>query len=356
MNSRLQRLRDRLAEHQLDYFLVTARHNLRYLLGFTGSNGAALIAPGQVYFITDPRYEIQAAEEVTLAEIVLTSDSLFRPLEERGLVPEGARLGFEAQDLTFRQFSTLRTLFPRVRLTATEHVVERIASRKEESEIDCIRRANQVCAAAFAEVLGKVRVGADCFDLAAELSFLMKRHGGDGDAFEPIVAGGPRSALPHARAARQKVEPGTFLLFDFGCFVDGYAADVTRTVVVGEPSERHRQMYDAVLHANQISTAAARPGMSAVDLDKVARQYLEECGLGALFVHSLGHGLGLRVHDLPRVSKRSKDQLEVGNVITIEPGVYEVGFGGVRIEDDVVLRESGAEVLTTIPKGLTCVG
>jgi Xaa-Pro aminopeptidase len=356
MNQRVQQLRERLSELRIQYFLVSDPYNLRYLLGFTGSNGAALVTPEKVTFITDPRYGIQAGEEVRDAEVVLTTDSLFRPLKQKALVPERERLGFEAHHLTFRQFSTLRALLPQVRFTATEHIVERIASHKDEGEIERIRRANQICAAAFADLLPKIQVGADCFELAAELSYLMKQHGGEADAFEPIVASGARSALPHARVAHQQIQPGEFLLIDFGCYVDGYAADVTRTVVVGEATARQREMYDAVLQANQISIEAAKPGMLAVELDRVARQYLEERGFAKLFVHSLGHGLGLRVHDLPRVSKRSKDRLEAGNVITIEPGIYEVDFGGVRIEDDVVLRESGAEVLTSIPKELICVG
>lgn len=356
MTDRLQRLRQQLDLHRLPYFLITAPRNLRYLFGFTGSNGAGLLTPTVAYFVTDPRYKIQAEEEVHHAEILLTTDELFRPLQEKGLVPEGARLGFESHHLTFRQFRNLRNVFPRVHLTAVELIVEKLASCKDETEIEAIRRANQVCAAAFAELLPKIRISIDCFELAAELSFLMKRHGGETDAFEPIVASGPRSALPHARAARQTIQPGDFVLLDFGCQVDGYVADVTRTLVAGEADSRHRQIYAAVLEANEISIEAVRPGMEAVDLDRVARDFLEAKGYGDEFVHSLGHGIGLRVHELPRVSRRSKDRLEAGNVITIEPGVYEVGFGGVRIEDDVVVRETGAEVLTPISKELICVG
>jgi Xaa-Pro aminopeptidase len=277
---------------------------------------------------------------------------LLAALKDHQALPIGAVLGFEAQHLSFRLFSHLRKQFANIKLVATEHIVEKIAIPKEPKEIACMRKAAAMTCAVWDQLLPLLRRGVTEADLAAEILYRGRKLGSETDAFEPIVASGPRGALPHARSSPRRLQPGDFVVIDYGCVVEGYAADVTRTVAVGEPPPQLLKAYMAVKAACKLACEVIRPGMKGSDLDKVARDLLDSHGFKEQFNHSLGHGLGLDVHALPRIGPESNDIIPAQAVVTIEPGVYFPGLGGVRIEDDVLVTETRSEVLTPISREL----
>jgi len=355
MLDRLTLLRQSIHDLKLTAFLISSMSNLRYLFGFTGSNGIGLITHEQVFFVTDWRYREQAKQEVQNAEILITFRDLLGTLKESGMLQPAERLGFESHHLNFRLFSHLRKTFPNVRLTATEHVVEKIAVRKIPAEIDAIRRAIEISVKVWDEVLPLVKPGVREADIAAEMSYRGRKLGADREAFEPIVASGARSALPHGLSSKKRLEIGDMVVIDFGFLVDGYPSDITRTIAIGEPDERLKKAYEHVRRANELAQERIRPGYKGKEFDKIIRDYLSEHGLGEAFSHSLGHGLSIDVHSLPRIGPTSEDLIPSGAVVTLEPGVYLPDLGGIRIEDDVLVTETGCEVLTPIPRDLLCV-
>lgn len=306
-------------------------------------------------FLTDGRYKVQAPEEVRGFRTIISSAGMLRAAAERRVLPSKSRVGFEEEHVSVAELKNLRRLFPDVRFVPVVRLVESLAAVKDESEISMLRRAAAITDAVFTRILTVIRPGIRESEIAAEISYLHRAYGAEGDAFEPIVAGGPRGALPHARASLSKLRRGEMVILDFGCRVRGYHSDLTRTVAVGRPSARMRTIYQIVLEAQQRAIEAARAGIPARDLDAVARRLIRKRGYGKYFVHSLGHGLGLHVHEPLRLSALSKDMLQAGNVVTIEPGVYVPDLGGVRIEDDVVIRRDGCTVLTHSPKELMVV-
>jgi Xaa-Pro aminopeptidase len=349
--TRLARLREKLHSAGLDALLVTSLPNIRYLTGFTGSNALVVVLQHKIYFLTDQRYRQQSREQVRGATRIISRTSLFEALAEHRLLRR-RRVGFEAEHLSYASHRHLRRAVPGVVLRPVHDLVEELALRKDDSEVALITMAIRVTEQVFQRVLPLLRPGVRELEIAAEISYLHRRLGAEGDAFEPIVASGERGALPHARPTRRKLRKGDLVTLDFGCTVAGYCADLTRTVAIGRASRRAREVYRAVLAAQEEALAAARPGMLARDLDRVARSHLARAGLGRYFSHSLGHGIGLRIHERPRVAPRSPERLEAGSVITIEPGVYLPGELGVRIEDDLVLTGDGGRVLTSVPKEL----
>jgi Xaa-Pro aminopeptidase len=352
MQDRIDRVRAQLRQADLTAFLVNSLYHLRYLFGFTGSNGIGLITSDLCFFVTDWRYREQAQEEVRNAEIIVVRRDLFAALEEKQILPEGCRLGFEAQHLSFRFFSQLQKTFEKIKFVSTEHFIEKIAVPKSPDEIASLRKAGAMAGAVWDQILPLLRRGVAESDIAAEIIYRSRKLGSAAEAFDPIVASGPRSALPHARSTTRRLQSGDMVVIDYGCVVDGYASDVTRTIAVGAPPAKLRRAHAAVKEACQLACEAARPGMQGIKLDEVARKYLASCGFKDEFNHSLGHGLGLDVHSLPRLGPESKDLIPANAVITIEPGVYFPGLGGVRIEDDLLVTAAGNEVLTPISREL----
>jgi Xaa-Pro aminopeptidase len=349
--TRLSRLRILIRERNLDALLVTSLPNIRYLTGFAGSNALLLVLPRTAVFITDQRYRQQSREQVRGARRIIAKASLLEALKEHRLLRRG-RVGFEAEHLPYASYRALRRLLPAVTLRPQHGLVEHVALRKDATELALLELAVRVTEQTFVQVLPKLRVGVRELDIAAEITYLHRRLGAEGDAFEPIVASGERGSLPHARPSVRKFRSGDMVTLDFGCTVGGYCADLTRTVAIGRASRRARQAYQAVRDAQEAAIAAMRPGMPAKELDRVARSQLARAGLGRYFSHSLGHGIGLRIHEGPRLAPRSRDFLETGNVVTIEPGVYLPGEFGIRIEDDLLVTEDGCRLLTSVPKEL----
>lgn len=356
MRPRIDQVKDRIAHHKLDALLVTSLINIRYLFGFTGSNAVALITPELSYFVTDRRYIQQSHQQVQNAEIIIAKKDLISELKNIKGIGSGMKLGFESQHLKVKDFLQIKKVLPRARFIGSERVVEKIASVKDAEEIENIRKAGLICGKVFDEILPLVKAGVRELDISAELSYRAKKHGSQTDPFEPIVASGKRSALPHGISSTKKLEHGNLTIIDFGAVVNGYAADFTRTVVLGELSAKQLEMANVVQKALEVSESAAKPGLNGKQLDQVARDYIKKRGYGDFFQHSLGHGLGLDVHELPRIGEFSNDSIEAGNVITLEPGLYDAELGGIRIEDDFVITDKGTENLTPFPREVVGVG
>jgi Xaa-Pro aminopeptidase len=353
VSARLERLVEQLPGAGVELMLVTDLINLRYLTGYTGSNGIALVGPGTAEFVTDFRYVEQAAEEVGPAFTRhRASQDLLDAIAE--LLPPGAvRLGFEDAHLTVREHARLRELLPdRVELLGLNGLAERLRQVKDAEEIARIRAATELADAALLELLGEGLVGRTERELALALELKMRERGASGPSFESIVAGGAHGALPHAQPRNKAIAAGQLVVFDWGAKLEGYCSDCTRTVAAGEPGEEARAVYQLVLDGQLAGLKAVKPGAGGRAVDGAARAVIEAGGHGEHFGHGLGHGVGLDIHEAPRLSQRSEDVLQAGNVVTVEPGIYLAGRFGVRIEDLVVVGDDGAEILTSITKEL----
>jgi len=341
-----------LAERKLDGFLAAFSPNLRYLSGFTGSNGNLLIAPDAAILFTDPRYSIQAAEETSCAVRIAKGPLVVEVAAAIGRLGL-KRIGYEPGRMTCAQYEALRARLPmRASLQPVSAWIEQLRMVKSPGEIERIRRSVKLNARAFEQVAARVRPGMTERDLAAELEYRMRRLGAEKPAFETIVAAGVRSALPHAQPTAARLQPRDLVLVDMGAQQDGYSSDMTRMLFLGAPTAKVKRVYRAVLEAQLAAISTVRAGASTAAVDRVARRVLRGYGLDRDFVHSTGHGLGLEIHEPPRLGKRDKARLQAGMAITIEPGVYLEGFGGIRIEDTVVVTENGCEILTPTDKEL----
>ncbi len=341
-----------LGAHKIEALLVSSPASVRYLTGYTGSNGLLLVTPSESHFFTDPRYATDSKANIDCI-VHICKKGLY---EEAAAIAKRKRLkklGFEPSWMNVEPFEKLRKLLgAAVKLVAVSGIVETLRAVKSPSEIARIRAAVLANSAAYSKTLQRVRVGVREMDIAAELEFQMRMLGAEKAAFETIVASGARTALPHAHPTSKKIEANELLLVDMGATLDGYTSDMTRMSFVGKPDKRTSNLYKAVLEAQLAGIAAVKAGVPVGKVDGAAREVLKRHELDKVFVHSTGHGLGLEIHEGPRVAQKQTTKLEVGMVITIEPGAYIEGFGGVRIEDTVLVTESGCEVLTPTSKEL----
>jgi Xaa-Pro aminopeptidase len=351
---RIAALAAALDQVHLDALLLTSLANVRYLTGFSGTSALVLVSGREIHLVTDSRYATQAAEEVgDVARISVQAQSLWTGLwQQLAAMPAVRVVGFESLHLLHRDFQRLLESGDRWQWRPTVELVETLRERKDADEVAAIRRAGAMATEALGRLLPQVRPGLTELQIAGLLEQALRDAGSEGFPFPTIVASGPRSALPHARSSARPVAAGELLLLDFGAQADGYCSDVTRTVVVGRAGEREREVHDVVRIAQERATAGVRAGLRGRDADALARDYIEQRGYGDRFQHSLGHGLGLEVHEAPRLSRQADAALPRGAVVTIEPGVYEPGWGGVRIEDDVHLGADGPEVLTHFTREL----
>jgi len=352
MNPRIEKVRKRINHYGLDAFFVSSLPHIRYLFGFTGSNSLAVISPVFTFFITDRRYDEQAKQQVRDAEIVIAQHALHDELEEIVQRLAGTRIGLEAAYLTIRDYHDLKKRLPQFKFLATERIVEGVTAIKDDDEIEKITRAAEICCQVMEALRNIIKPGVSELDISSEISYRAMRLGSERDPFEPIVASGLRSALPHGVSTPKSVEKGDLIVLDFGATIEGYAADFTRTAIVGKASARQKELVEVVRQALEAAEATARPDITGQALDKVARDLLTKHGYGEYFQHSLGHGLGLNVHEFPRIGEKGTESLQAGNVITLEPGVYLPEVGGVRIEDDFVVTADGVRNLTPYSRQL----
>jgi Xaa-Pro aminopeptidase len=358
MSDRAERVTAQFAEAGIDLLLVTNLVNVRYLTGYTGSNGLALVGPQLRIFISDFRYQEQAAEEVedTFARRIASAPQGLLDLVGEALPVGELRLGFEADDVSVSQHQHLRTqLRDDVELASTSRLVETLRAVKEADELARIKAATALADAAFDRLLRERIVGRTERELALALENGMRQRGAERVSFETIVAGGPHGALPHAQPRDVEISDGDLVVIDWGAQLDGYCSDCTRTVAAGDPGSDARDVYELVLEAQLAGLQAVRAGRGGREVDGVARDVIAPAGYAERFGHGLGHGVGLEIHERPTLSTRSDDELQAGNVVTVEPGVYIPRQFGVRIEDLVVVTDDVCQILTSVPKQLVVV-
>jgi Xaa-Pro aminopeptidase len=352
---RLGRLRAKLADAGVDALLVTRLPNVAYLTGFTGSAGMLLVGSDEAVLITDGRYAQQSAEQLERADVpARVAIAATAPEQKDALEGSrfGARLGLEAHGVTWAQQRTFSEWLPTAELVPTEHLVEELRAVKEPGEVARIKAACGIADESLATVLPRLKGGISERAFALALEWEMRGRGATKTSFDTIVASGPNGAKPHARPTDRVVGEGELVVIDFGCVVDGYCSDMTRTVSVGDPGAEARRVWDVVAASQRAGRDAVRAGVECKAVDRASRTVIDDAGWGATFAHGTGHGVGLEIHEAPRVSATADATLEVGHVVTVEPGVYLPGVGGVRIEDTVVVTPDGAEALTEFPKSL----
>lgn len=353
---RIPRLRARLAGAGLPALLVTKLENVRYLTGFTGSAGTLFVSAGDALFVTDGRYTTQASEQIAGAGAGVRIEIGITGAAQRELLAGAAadypQLGLEEHSVTWAQQREYAAEFGGVEIIPAGTPVEDLRRVKDAGEVDRIRAACAIADDAFQSLLPRLAEGIteQAFALALELA--MRERGSGGNSFDPIIASGPNGAKPHARPSDRVIARNELVVCDFGCIVDGYCSDMTRTVSVGDPGPDARRLYEVVLESQQVGRAAVAPDVECATVDKASRQVIDRAGWAEQFSHSTGHGVGLEIHEAPRVASNARDTLLIGDVVTVEPGVYLPGVGGVRIEDTLVVTASGAEPLTLTPKDL----
>ncbi|OIQ07735.1 aminopeptidase YpdF [Moorella thermoacetica] len=354
MSSRLTRLRELMEREGITALWVHQDENRRYLSGFTGDSGTLLITPTAQYLLTDGRFTEQAREEAPDFQII---DLGPHPWEQLGQTLAAAgveKLFFEAEHLTYatyEEFLEKARDWPRpVSLAPVKGLVARLRQVKDAEEIAVLEKAIAIADAGYNHLLSILRPGLTERDIALELEYFMGKQGSRGPSFTTIIASGPRSALPHGVASDRVLQPGDMIVMDFGAVYGGYHSDLTRTVALAPVTAEWRRLYDIVLAAQQQAIAALRPGIQGREADAVAREAIVAAGYGDYFSHGLGHGVGLAIHEDPTLSSRSEVKLAPGMVVTVEPGVYLPGRGGIRIEDVVLIQEGGARVLSRAPK------
>lgn len=346
--SRLERMRQKMHEEKIDAYVIIRPENGRYLSGFSGGEATLYITAEKAFLLTDSRYIEQAKAQSPEFEIIKTGQDHFGSLAEIG--KQAQRVGFEGDFVTYLNFGKLKDAFPQAELLSLPNLVSYLRSVKDQAEIETIRQAVRIADDAFSLVLKSIEIGQTEEEIGLDLEYSMRQAGASGGSFEFIVASGVRSALPHGTATSKTVHFGEFLTMDFGAIYQGYCSDITRTVFLGQPEEKHREVYEVVLAAQRAGIAAVAPGRTGKEVDAVARKIIKDAGYGEYFGHGLGHSVGLAIHEGPNLNMREERVLEPGMVITVEPGIYIPDWGGVRIEDIVLVTKDGCEVLTQAPK------
>ncbi len=346
MRSRIERVIIALAKERIDAFLVTKAANVRYLSCYEGDDASLLIASKKRFFLTDSRYELQARRDTRGFTVKIIKSSLAETIRDLVYALKVKRLGFECHDLTHAQHDRLMRSLPGIELAPVHDMVERLRVVKDAGEVRFIRESVSILEKVSTRFKTILRPGLAERDLAAELEHFIKVAGGDKSSFDIIVASGSNSALPHARPGTRRIRPNDMVLLDLGVGYKGYNSDLTRVFFLGKINPRTKKIYDTVREANRRSIKAIRPGVEISRIDEIARGFIRKKGFGNCFGHALGHGIGLEVHESPSISGRNHTVLKPGMIFTIEPAIYLPGWGGIRIEDMVLVTRKGCEVLT----------
>ena len=338
--SRINKLKNVLEKSKLDGIYVTNLTNVRYLSGFTGSAGSLLILADNQYFFTDGRYIEQSKNQVKDYIINIVGSAHYKAIADQKLIKSDLKIGLEADFVSLNTFDHIKGLLPGISWHKINDIIGEIAAVKDKMEIESLKTAIEITDVVFDKIIPDLKIGAKEKDIAAKISYLFKTHGAEGDSYDPIIASGYLGALPHARPSDKVFEKEDFVVMDFGALYNGYHADMTRTVVIGSSTEKHKEIYDIVLASQLAGINAAKAGITGAKLDAVCRKVIVDAGYGDEFIHSTGHGIGLEVHTHPRISSFNKNPLLENYVITIEPGIYLAGWGGVRIEDDCWIQKN----------------
>ena len=352
---RINKLNQLREDKELEAIMITSKKNRFYFSRFTGTAGKVLITESNNYFITDFRYIDQANEQTEGLEIIEISKNknknLVKFLNDKGLTS----IGFEDGDLSYKEYQELKNFDTEIEYSPLSDEINEFRKVKDDREIEIIKEAIKITEKAFDKIITYIEPGMKEREVAAELEYYLRKLGGEGPSFDFIVASGKRSALPHGVASDKIIETGDFVTLDFGTYYQGYCSDMTRTIVVGEPDDKQVEIYNTVLKAHLEVIEKIKPGMTGQEADQIARDIIEKAGYGDNFGHGLGHGLGIEVHESPRLSPTSEEVLKPGMIVTDEPGIYIQDWGGVRIEDDLVITEDGCESLNNSDKKLIIV-
>ena len=336
--NRIVQVQNKLAQMSLDGLYVTNLTNVRYLTGFTGSAGSLLILENENHFFTDGRYIEQSNEQVTNCIIHIVASSHYIEINNQKLLSKNQRIGIEGDFISANLYDNIKEIMPDIVLEKIEDIIGVIAAVKDEYEIESLKTAIEITDKVFNLILPDLKIGAVEKEIAAKISYLFKMNGAEGDSYDSIIGSGYLGALPHARPTEKEFAKGDFVVMDFGALYNGYHADMTRTVVIGQATSKHEEIYNIVLESQLAGINYAKAGITGAALDQKCRNVIDSAGYGDKFIHSTGHGLGLEVHTYPRISSFNKLPLLENYVITIEPGIYLPGWGGVRIEDDCLIK------------------
>lgn len=342
MITRINKLIDVLTKKNLDGMIITDAYNRRYISGFTGSSGYLYVSKNKKVMVTDFRYIEQATNQCVDYEIIdYASNGLIETINQQILDDGAKKVAFEANDITYKQFLEMKDILKGIELVDTKDIIEEIRMIKDEEELACIKKAASIGDQAFSHILSFLKEGISERDVALELEFFMRKHGATKLSFDTIAASGKNSSLPHAHPTDKKLENGDFLTMDFGCVYKGYCSDMTRTVVIGKANEEQKKIYHTVLKAQLAALEGLKAGLTGEVVDKIARDIIYEAGYEGKFGHGLGHSVGLYIHEEPRLSPKGTKVLKENMIVTVEPGIYIPQFGGVRIEDQVCVKENG---------------
>ncbi len=348
---RVKKVQKKLKELKLDGLIVSNMKNIYYLCNFTGDSGIMLITKNNSYLITDYRFEGEIVEKIKGSSYILTNKGYLKELKESKFFKKLNNIGFESIAVSYFNYQNFKKELGK-NLKPTNGIVEELRMIKSKDEIEIMKKAAMIAEKALEETLQFIKIGVIEKDIANELEYRMKKYGGEGASFDTIVASGSRSAVPHGTASSKNIKNNDFIVIDFGTFYKGYASDCTRTFFIGKPKDKDMELYDVVYNAQKLVREQIKLNMVFKDIDAIARSYISSKGYGERFTHSLGHGIGLSVHEQPLVTSKSEGKLKEGMVITIEPGVYIKDYGGVRIEDMVVFLDGKKTILTKFPREL----
>tara|TARA_B110000444_G_C18819746_1_gene587073 strand:- start:520 stop:1602 length:1083 start_codon:yes stop_codon:yes gene_type:complete len=351
---RQNNLKNEISKKGIDGLLITNLTNIRYISGFTGSSASCLITPSGSYFITDGRYIEQSKKQVKGFEIYIDMDSHLSIIKKNKLNPDGLRIGFEEDHVTYSLFKKMEYLFSNTDWEGTSMLLEDLASVKDSMEIEAIKTAVEVTDKVYEEILHLLVPGVTEKHVA-NIMVSKYREYAEGEAYSPIVAAGPNGALPHAVPSEREFQIGDFIVIDAAAKYAGYHADMTRTPIVKQSSSKHEEVYAIVKEAQKRGCDSAKTGVPCKVVDAATRDYIKDQGYGKYYTHGTGHGLGLEIHTTPRFSPSTEEILQKNNVMTIEPGIYIAGWGGVRIEDDVIIKDNGCEILNKTTKDLVII-
>jgi Xaa-Pro aminopeptidase len=348
----IDRIKKEVGRNKLDAMLFTDLLNIRYLAGYSGSSGMLLVNPRGADFLTDFRYKEQSAREVKGARITIITTSLMQEISQLPSFKKARTVGIEEQNLSYAQFLQLQKLAPKKKFVPVSNLAENLRQVKSAAEIQKIAKAAHIADQAFASIVKFIKPGMTEKLIAAQLDHTLKMLGSTNPSFDSIVGSGPNGALPHAQPGDRQVRKGDFIVLDFGAIHRGYHSDMTRTVCLGKPSEKHLKIYDIVTRAQAAGLKAVRAGVKGREADAAARKIIDDAGYGKYYGHGLGHGVGLAVHEAPGVGMKAENILPENSIVTVEPGIYLPGWGGVRIEDLVAVARGGCRILSRSPKKL----
>jgi Xaa-Pro aminopeptidase len=351
MTLKLSNLREQLKKEEIDALLITNPYNRSYMTNFTGTAGVAIVSADDAVFITDFRYTEQAEKQIEGYRIVQHTKTIIEEVAAQVSKMNVTTLGFEKDDMAFGLYESYKKEV-KSDLTPVSGLVEKLRMVKTPDELKILKKAAKIADDAYNHIIKFIKPGISELDVSNELEFFMRKQGATSSSFSIIVASGLRSALPHGVATSKIIETGDFVTLDYGALYEGYISDITRTLAVGEPTDKLKEIYAVTLAAQELALKEIKPGMTGIEADAIARDYITSKGYGEAFGHSTGHGIGMEVHEAPSLSFRSETVLEPNMVVTVEPGIYLPEVGGVRIEDDIIITESGNERLTFATKEL----